>query len=56
MPDLTMCNNDECPKAKECYRHEVKPSPHGQARVKFKNNRLGCSAFVEMTAKGEPRK
>jgi len=26
MPDISMCLNDECHLAKECYRHEAKPS------------------------------
>ena len=26
MPNISMCMNDECHLAKECYRHEAKPS------------------------------
>jgi len=26
MPDISMCLNHECHLAKECYRHEAKPS------------------------------
>lgn len=26
MPDISMCTNDLCPKAKECWRHEAEPS------------------------------
>lgn len=25
MPDITMCSNDACPLAKDCYRHEAVP-------------------------------
>lgn len=24
MADITMCSDDECPRAKKCYRHEAK--------------------------------
>ena len=26
MNDITMCNNDDCPLADKCYRHEAIPS------------------------------
>jgi hypothetical protein len=53
MPDITMCNNDECPRAKECYRHEATPSPYAQTYTRFIHNRNGCSAFMEIWVKGK---
>lgn len=30
MPEITMCRNHTCPMARDCYRHEARPS-HVQA-------------------------
>lgn len=32
MADISMCNQHMCPRAKECYRHEAKPS-HYQSYI-----------------------
>jgi hypothetical protein len=30
MPDISMCNDKECPKFMDCYRAQATPSPHWQ--------------------------
>jgi hypothetical protein len=31
MPDITMCNDKECPRNKKCYRFTATPTPHWQS-------------------------
>jgi hypothetical protein len=55
MPDLAMCQHDECPAAKRCYRHEATPSqyPMTQFYAEFAPDESGkCEAFVQMPAGG----
>lgn len=35
MPDITMCANDECPLASQCYRHEAEPNEYKQSYAVF---------------------
>jgi hypothetical protein len=38
MPDIAMCNGDECPARAKCYRHKAsgtKPSEYRQAYADF---------------------
>ena len=32
MPDITMCDDNECPRKDFCYRYTAKPSEYGQSR------------------------
>ncbi|GAG04488.1 unnamed protein product [marine sediment metagenome] len=43
MPDITLCLNDKCPKAKKCYRFMAKPS-NRQSVCNFKYDD-GCEHF-----------
>lgn len=46
MPDISMCMNDECHLAKECYRHEAKPG-EWQSYSYFRPNEAGdCDHFL----------
>lgn len=36
MPDITMCVNDACPLASQCWRHEAEPTPGHQSWAMFK--------------------
>lgn len=53
MPDISMCNSDDCPLAVDCYRSSrsgTKPSEFSQAYAQFKwqENRAGvphCDDF-----------
>jgi hypothetical protein len=37
MPDISMCNNQDCPKKETCYRFIAKPNIH-QSYTKFEFN------------------
>mgnify|MGYP006992522728 CR=1 FL=1 len=30
-PDITMCNDTDCPKKRSCYRSQAKPTPEWQS-------------------------
>lgn len=47
MPDITMCANDRCPKASDCYRFMAVPSVM-QAYGDFKSKRGKCKYFLEL--------
>ena len=53
MPDLSMCGNDACPSAGECYRHEAKPSEFLQAYSHFapQKGRDKCDWFMPIWPK-----
>ena len=48
VPDLAMCLDDDCPRAKECYRHEAVPSGLRQAFANFNYDPpdYGCRYFA----------
>ncbi len=46
MPDITMCDSEECPSRKDCYRHEAKPSPMRQAYADFYKGGKACLHFT----------
>lgn len=41
MPDISMCENQECPLKEKCYRYTAKPSPVLQAYGYFKPDEEG---------------
>ena len=41
MPDISMCENKNCPLKEKCYRYTAKPSEHLQAYGYFKPNEEG---------------
>ena len=46
MPDISMCQNEECPLRKKCYRYTATPNEHLQAYGWFKPDKEGkCEAF-----------
>lgn len=51
MPDITMCSDDLCPKAYNCYRHRfsgTKPSEYRQSmfvKSPRKDNELDCDYY-----------
>ena len=54
MPDISMCDVNDCPLSKRCYRHEdsgTKPV-NNQLYVYFADGRRGedCDMFKERTA------
>lgn len=36
MPDISMCQNKDCPSAKSCYRFLATPSPYRQSYMDYK--------------------
>ncbi len=46
MPDIAMCRNVDCPRAKECYRHEAEPSELRQSYAGFYYGPNGCDYFM----------
>ena len=49
MTDISMCLNDECPLAKNCYRHEAVPSELWQSYSDFRPNEDGeCPNFLRI--------
>jgi len=54
MPDITLCNNQDCPLSKKCYRHEdsgTKPSEYWQSYADFEYTEDGCEDFWPIDAK-----
>lgn len=48
MPDITMCSTDDCPRRKECYRHEAKPDSWQSYTDFYKHLGLDCDKFWEI--------
>lgn len=50
MPDITKCNNEECPKKDTCYRYTSKPNEMQSFFVDMKPNEKGeCEYYWENT-------
>ena len=46
MPDISKCENEECPLKKKCYRYTATPSPGLQSYSYFKPDKDGkCEAY-----------
>ena len=54
MPDISMCNNEECSKKDTCYRHEATPDPYRQSYTIY--NPDNCHAYIECKSKGEKKR
>lgn len=54
MPDISMCAQKECPKAKTCYRLRVRPSEYSQSYfVDNKYTDEGCHMYVAIAEADE---
>ena len=52
MPDITMCQNKECPLKDTCYRHEAKPNEMQPFFVDMKPDENGeCEYYWEIVPK-----
>lgn len=49
MPDLTLCYQDACPVAAECYRYRAVPDEHWQSWIVFQS--FGCTEFIPIEGK-----
>ena len=46
MPDITMCNDYECPQKERCYRFTAEPNPYRQSYfVESPKSMDGCQYF-----------
>jgi hypothetical protein len=47
MPDISMCDNNDCPSRLGCYRFMAEPNPYRQAYMEFKFDERGkCDHFA----------
>ena len=53
MPDISMCENKDCPSKKKCYRFMAKPSPVWQTYAEFKpeKDKYKCDYFMKIWEK-----
>jgi len=52
MPDITMCDNDECTLKKQCYRFMARPTKGWQAYSNFEQGENGkCQYYWEYNVK-----
>ena len=52
MPDIAMCQNEECPRKTECYRYMATPSPYRQAYGDF-DCKPGDDYFMPIVSKSQ---
>jgi hypothetical protein len=49
MPDITMCENKDCPLASRCYRRVAEPSSYSQSYAMFvPDDDENCSHFWDV--------
>lgn len=49
MPDITMCNGNNCELSSTCYRYKAEPTPYRQSYFcKPPNNGLECDYYWEI--------
>lgn len=56
MPDLSMCQNDQCAIRSRCYRFTAKPGPYQQYSYFQPNTNLKCDFFIANIKNKEPVK
>ena len=55
MPDISMCDNKDCPSNKKCYRFTAIPSQGRQSYADFKpeKDKDKCEYFMEIWKKNQ---
>lgn len=54
MPDISMCQNKECPLSKTCYRFLAEPDPYWQAYAGFQPDKNGkCEGYWPVNSKSQ---
>jgi len=48
MPDIAMCQNDSCPSAKKCYRHEAMPWQYQSYSSFYPGKKKKCDSFLKL--------
>lgn len=57
MPDITMCQEKDCPKAETCYRFMATPTPGYQSYfLEMTYTNEGCSHYWPVKSKSEYRR
>ncbi len=53
MPDITMCDDTDCPRFKECYRAQAEPTPSWQSYFETSPRKgTECAYFMLDTREG----
>lgn len=49
-PDISMCQNKDCPSHKACYRFNATPKPHSQSYAGFVvyEGKKKCEYYIKM--------
>lgn len=47
MPDISMCDNEECPIKNKCYRYTAIPNDIQQSYTTFKPSNNRCAAYIK---------
>lgn len=59
MPDITMCENKECPLKDKCFRYTATPSEHIQSYSYFKptivDGKATCDWFWDNKSMKQPK-
>lgn len=58
MPDISMCQNKECPSKEKCYRYKAAPHPYRQAYASFTFDKEtgNCEYFIKMWTNEKEKK
>lgn len=48
MPDISMCDQRECPKRLTCYRFMAIPNPYRQSYVTMEFDEDGCDYYCKI--------
>lgn len=57
MPDISMCQDNECPSAKKCYRYMARPySWQSYGNFGRKPDQLKCDSFWDFKSKSEKKR
>jgi hypothetical protein len=52
MPDITLCDNSECPLSKDCWMYNCPPSEYRQSYATFEpiqeGDKVSCEYFIHV--------
>ena len=56
MPDITMCNDIDCPQRGSCYRFLAEPNPYRQSYFALSPRKMdGCDYYSKLEETNEDR-
>jgi len=53
MPDMTLCDNKDCPLKDSCYRSLAEPDKKYQSYASFEYEKNRCEYYINVNIKGE---